>query len=508
MADFKRGSGVERFDITFVVQYFNRPGSISEVAQSLAAFAKHGTHEVLVNIDSGVEHVSKWASALKGQSGALVVSGNIHEIRGYNRLIRAARGKMIAVLQDDDKLHPAHAWYPNAKTLLTQEKSLGMLGGYAGEIHAGPQTGRYIGGGPFKHPKLGVKFTYVTWCSMGPFLFVKTMFEKLGGFSLTYSCRGEAGIVFDHEYGLRNWDNGYSVAIFQMQMRRQIGNSGSTGTRASRSKYAERHAIFRRNKRKLDSEYRSIYDNRRRERTDRLKQVPLSRVKRVHRVASLKNLQNAAAALKYKRNLAVKKATSTTAGISRSDVEEKMLTLNGVVDTSAPENVDEGNGEEEEDVTELDVEKLSLADVPEGEISTLLSDEETSSSAEAENDVEGEGDVDVAALGDEETDSSAEGNIQEDVSLFGDDANDGKNDGNSDIEDVRRDKNAVLHRDGGGISEGGNTSDFGVPPLEVLVGSAGVIVALLWVFRRMRRRLKEGRDILNDLNRQIIVQKD
>jgi hypothetical protein len=47
---------------------------------------------VLVNVDGGdtADH-GAWVKALTGQRGALVYAGNIHEIRGYNRLARAAR---------------------------------------------------------------------------------------------------------------------------------------------------------------------------------------------------------------------------------------------------------------------------------------------------------------------------------------------------------------------------------------------------------------------------------
>jgi hypothetical protein len=74
-------------------------------------------------------------------------AGNIHEIRGYNRLARAARGEMIVLLQDDDVLKPDHSWYIIAAALFAKDTKLGLLGGYSGEIHAGPDMGRFTRGG-------------------------------------------------------------------------------------------------------------------------------------------------------------------------------------------------------------------------------------------------------------------------------------------------------------------------------------------------------------------------
>ena len=61
-----------------------------------------------------------WTKALANQRGALVYAGNVHEIRGYNRLARAARGEMIVLLQDDDVLKPDHGWYLVAAALFAK----------------------------------------------------------------------------------------------------------------------------------------------------------------------------------------------------------------------------------------------------------------------------------------------------------------------------------------------------------------------------------------------------
>eukprot|EP00854_Cymbomonas_tetramitiformis_P010846 gene10846-12831_t len=63
-----------------------------------------GNNEVLVNNDGGTDH-ALWSQTLAKSSFNhyyLVTSGNIHEIRGYNRLAKLAQGEILVFLQDDD----------------------------------------------------------------------------------------------------------------------------------------------------------------------------------------------------------------------------------------------------------------------------------------------------------------------------------------------------------------------------------------------------------------------
>lgn len=68
-------------------------------------------HEVIVNDDSRSEH-DQWLSRLGGR-GFLFHSPNVHEIRGYNRLARFARGDLIIMMQDDDQPKNGQ-WVKNA----------------------------------------------------------------------------------------------------------------------------------------------------------------------------------------------------------------------------------------------------------------------------------------------------------------------------------------------------------------------------------------------------------
>ena len=177
-----------------------------------------------------------------------------------------------------------------------KESKLGLLGGYSGEIHAGPDMGRHTRGGRgYTDPTVGAKLMYVSWMSMGPFVVrSKQHFLNMGGLDYGYSCRGDPGIGFDWEFSLRNWVKGYAVAIFEMGNTRQQGEANS-GTRTNTAAYKQRLVNLRGNTRKLDNDYKRWYDNNRRENPRLIHRKP-SEIKPVHRWATLKNAANAAKA--------------------------------------------------------------------------------------------------------------------------------------------------------------------------------------------------------------------
>ena len=73
----------------------------------------------------------------------LVVSPNVHEIRGYNRLAKLAVGKLLVILQDDDFPSVANPWLRHAHHLFEQNQKLALVGGFRGTIQGGPRTNKH-----------------------------------------------------------------------------------------------------------------------------------------------------------------------------------------------------------------------------------------------------------------------------------------------------------------------------------------------------------------------------
>ena len=57
-------------------------------------------------------------------SYTVLVAPNIHEIRGYNRLAKMARGKLLVLLQDDDYPSYGGRWLRHAHHLFKMNEKV------------------------------------------------------------------------------------------------------------------------------------------------------------------------------------------------------------------------------------------------------------------------------------------------------------------------------------------------------------------------------------------------
>ena len=264
-ADVK-ASGV--VDVSFAMQYFRRPGLVKKIGGLLAGYkAKHGLNiEVIINDDSASE-VAEWAEALQGVPFYVVIQGNVHEIRGYNRLAMMSRAETVAVIQDDDLPPATPDWLLQAFDLQREYPKLGLIAGMVGQIQGGPDTGRWgkqrgrhVRQIPYSDSK-GRPFMFVSWANIGPFILRRSIFLKVGMFHQSFSCRGDPGIGFDYEYGIRLWKKKYEVGLTIMSFRYHQGSSRSSGTRASSGAKLRRDAIEKRNTLLIHQVYRGFYTN-------------------------------------------------------------------------------------------------------------------------------------------------------------------------------------------------------------------------------------------------------
>lgn len=241
----------DEVQFSFAIQYFRRPSLINAIGSALKKLPISG--ELLVNDDSATE-LDDWLTvARKGKPWPfyLLVNGNVHEIRGYNRLAKLARGKFIVFMQDDDVPPPTPRWVHHAASLFRKNDVLGILAGFTGTIQGGPLTGKYgVQKDSIKYRSSYQRrpFMFVTLANMGPMIMRRTAFHEIGMFSGNFSCRGEPGIGFDYEVSLRMWYYGFQVGLYDTEFAYAVGQKGS-GTRANRGLYRARQTIERRNSR-------------------------------------------------------------------------------------------------------------------------------------------------------------------------------------------------------------------------------------------------------------------
>lgn len=112
--------------VTVIIQSHNKSLQVKHI---LTQLRKHPSIEVIV-IDDGSDltHTQALAQAMTGANEFLLHSNDLYENIMYDRTIRMANGKYIALLQDDDDFEDT-AWLDAAVRYFEHYPSLAILGG-------------------------------------------------------------------------------------------------------------------------------------------------------------------------------------------------------------------------------------------------------------------------------------------------------------------------------------------------------------------------------------------
>jgi GT2 family glycosyltransferase len=113
-------------DVSFVIQSHNASEEVLAVVEGLR---QHQNAELIVLDDgSAPEHTARLAAALTRGNEFLVRSNDLYEVITYDRAIGMARGRIVALLQDDDDF-PDAGWVDEAMRLFERFPQLAILGG-------------------------------------------------------------------------------------------------------------------------------------------------------------------------------------------------------------------------------------------------------------------------------------------------------------------------------------------------------------------------------------------
>ncbi len=196
--------------VTFILQSHDKSLQICHVLPKLRQY--EDAEIIVIDDGSKLEHTQRLANALTGANEFLLRANDLFENVTYDRAIRLAGGKYIALMQDDDDFDGT-GWAERAVSLFEQHPKMVILGGKGGlDIIFDDQTRQTRGGKPIS----GSEFRFVTAVNRAPMWIRRDLFMQ----HLRHIDFRFAPFQFDdYELCARAWLNGLQVGLYDAGFR-------------------------------------------------------------------------------------------------------------------------------------------------------------------------------------------------------------------------------------------------------------------------------------------------
>ncbi len=191
--------------VSAIIQSHNKSLQVIHVIRKLRAF--HSIEIIVIDDGSDLSHTQALAKELTGGNEFLIRANDLYENVTYNKTIRFASGKYIALLQDDDDFDSLN-WLEEATTLFGKYPRMAILGGKDGLDIVFEEDKQLAHGGKYEHD---AKFSFVPAVNRAPMWINKDLFiEKLQHIDFNF-----APFQFDdYELCARAWVNGLQVGRY------------------------------------------------------------------------------------------------------------------------------------------------------------------------------------------------------------------------------------------------------------------------------------------------------
>ena len=218
--------------VTFIIQSHNKSLQVCHVLPKLR---QYGDAEIIV-IDDGSdkEHTERLVAALTGANEFLLRANDLFENVTYDKAIRLANGKYIALMQDDDDFDGTN-WVERAVRLFEEHPQMAILGGKDGLEIAFEEDRQWAHGGPSQAEG---DFCYVTSVNRAPMWINKTLYDQ----HLHHIDFRFAPFQFDdYELCARTWLSGLQVGWYDAGFRSLTAGGMRLWNTAFTNEQAERN---------------------------------------------------------------------------------------------------------------------------------------------------------------------------------------------------------------------------------------------------------------------------
>ena len=195
--------------VTFVIQSHNKSLQVCHILPKLRMMKD--AEIIVIDDGSSKEHTDRLVSELTGANELMIRSNDLFENVTYDKAIRMANGKYIALMQDDDDFNDI-SWTEEAVRLFEKYPKMVILGGKWGlDVQFDPANQKGCG----KRQDMGdSKFQFVHAVNRAPMWINKPLYEQ----HLHHIDFRFAPFQYDDdELCLRSWLNGLQVGWYDAQ---------------------------------------------------------------------------------------------------------------------------------------------------------------------------------------------------------------------------------------------------------------------------------------------------
>ena len=192
--------------VSFVIQSHNKSLQICHILPKLRQYKN--AEIIVIDDGSSMEHTKRLTEALTGANEFLLRANDLFENVTYDKALRLANGKYVALMQDDDDFENV-SWVSEAVALFERHPKMVILGGkWALNVKFHPEQEKGCG---TKREMSDAKFRFVDAVNRAPMWIRKDLYEQ----HLHHIDFRFAPFQYDDdEICLRSWQLGLQVGWY------------------------------------------------------------------------------------------------------------------------------------------------------------------------------------------------------------------------------------------------------------------------------------------------------